>query len=66
MVSPHILEQLLEHQLTLDLATLGQHSEPGEDCLEVVASQHALDNIGPVQTVNTVGPENTSLNGNIT
>ena len=61
MVGPHVLEELLEHSLVLHLHVLLQHAQAPEDGLQVGPGQHALDHVGAVEAVDTVGPEDTGL-----
>ena len=61
VVSPHILEQVLEHGLMLHPGVLPEHPEPDQRRLQVVPGQHDLDHVGCVQTVDAVCPEDPAL-----
>ena len=61
VVSPHILEQVLEHGLMLHPGVLPEHPEPDQRCLQVVPGQNDLDHVGSVQTVDAVCPEDPAL-----
>ena len=61
VVGPHVLEELLEDGLVLDLHVLLQHAQAAEDGLQVGPGQHALDDVGAVEAVDTVGPEDSGL-----
>ena len=61
VVCPDILEQVLKQGLVLHLHVVLQDPQPDQHCLQIDPGEHALHHIGPVQAVNAVSPEHSTL-----
>ena len=61
VVSPDVLEESLEYGLVLHFHVVLQDTQPHQHGLQVNPGQHTLHHISPVQAVNAVGSENSTL-----